>query len=388
MAGRQECRPDAGVREDGAFPPGGLPLRIGIDASALAKKERTGVARYVLSLVDGLGSIGEAAGEEFRLCYRLSRLRRAVHFHRVRRPNFAVRVFQEGFTPLLARRLDVFHGPDLRIPRLGKVPCVATVHDVFSMDSDAYADPGFRARKEGIYRDLADRARFLLFVSSHARDRFLAHFPVEAGRVRVVPEGVDARFGAVTEAAVAETRARLGLPREYLLWVGQITARKNAVRVLEALARLPPTTPPLVMAGNRKHGHEEVLEAFHRLGLGTRVRFPGHVSDRDLPALYAGGRALVFPSLDEGFGLPLVEAFAAGLPALASTAGALPETAGGAALLVDPKDVDALADGIRRLLGDEDLRRDLVARGRARAAELTWEETARRTLGVYREAAR
>ena len=99
----------------------------------------------------------------------------------------------------------------------------------------------------------------------------------------------------------------------------------------------------------------------------------------DLPALYAGARALVFPSLDEGFGLPVVEAFACGTPVLASTAGALPETAGGAALLVDPEDVDAIADGVRRLLEDGALRADLAARGRARAASLTWEACARAT---------
>ncbi len=352
----------------------------------MAKRERTGIARYVLSLVEALGRVdGE---DDFLLCYRLSRLRRAAHFHRVRRPNFRLRVFQEGMAPLLARRLDVFHGPDARIPRLGRVPCVATVHDVFSMDSEDYAKPGFREKKERVYRDLAARARVLLFVSSYARDRFRAHFPVPDERVRVVPEGVDPGFGDVPARAREETRARLGLPPEYLLWVGQIAARKNVVRLLEAMARLPASAPPLVLAGHRRHGSAEVDAAVVRLGLGDRARFLGHVGEGDLPALYAGARALLFPSLDEGFGLPVLEAFACGTPVLASTAGALPETAGGAALLVDPEDAAAIAEGTRRLLEDRALRGDLVARGRARAAALTWEATARGTLGAYREAVR
>ncbi len=336
--------------------------------------------------MEALGAVDRT--DSFLLCYRLSRLRRARWFHRVRRPNFRHRLFQEGLTPFLQRGLDVFHGPDARIPRLGKVPLVATVHDVFSMDSDQWADEGFREKKRRIYADLAARARFLLFVSSHSRDRFLGHIPVEAARVRVVPEGVAADFGRVDAGEAAAVRARLGVPAEYLLFVGQIAARKNAVRVLEAVARLPASAPPIVLAGPRKHGHEEVLEAYHHLGLGTRALFLGHVPEEALAPLYAGARALVFPSIDEGFGLPVLEAFACGTPVLASTAGALPETAGGAALLVDPASVDAIADGIRRLLEDGALRRDLAAKGRARAAAMTWEETARRTLAVYREAAR
>jgi glycosyltransferase involved in cell wall biosynthesis len=366
--------------------PGGSPLRIGIDVSALAKKERTGVARYVLSLVDAMAAVG--GGDEFVLCYRLSRLRRAAHFHRVRRPNFSIRVFQEGFTPLLARRLAVFHGPDARIPRLGPVPCVSTVHDAFDVDSEAWADAGFRERKTKVYRDIAERARLLLFVSGYSRDRFLAHIPVPPERVRVVPEGVDPGFGRVPTEVAAEVRARLRLPPAYLLFVGQIAARKNPVRVLEAVARLPAGAPPLLLAGGSKGAAAEVRGAHERLRLGDRARFLGHVAEGDLPALYAGARALVFPSLDEGFGLPVLEAFACGTPVLASTAGALPETSGGAALLVDPLSVDAIAAGILRLLGDEGLRADLVERGRRRAAGLTWEETARRTLEAYREAAR
>ena len=360
-------------------------LRIGVDASALARKERTGVSRYVLSLVEALGRLdGE---DRFTLCYRLSRLRRLAWFHRVKHPRFRTRLFQEGLTPFLSRSVDVFHGPDARVPRLGRVPLVATVHDVFSLDSEKWADAGFREKKRAAYADLAARARLLIFVSSHSRDRFLEHHPVEAARVRVVPEGVEPGFGRIAPGAVDAVRARLDLPAEYLLFVGQLSARKNAVRVLEALARLPAGAPPLLLAGPRKHGWEEVRDAHGRLRLDGRARFLGHVGEADLAPLYAGARALVFPSLDEGFGLPVLEAFACGTPVLASTAGALPETAGGGALLVDPLSIDAIADGMRRLLDDGALRADLVRKGRARAAELTWDEAARRTREVYREAA-
>jgi glycosyltransferase involved in cell wall biosynthesis len=267
----------------------GTPLRVGIDASALAKKERTGVSRYVLSLVEALGRT--APGDRFTLCYRLSRLRRLRWFHRVRKPNFTTRLFQDGLAPFLARSVDVFHGPDARVPKLGKVPLVATVHDVFSLDSEEYAEEGFREKKRKVYADLAARARFLLFVSSYSRDRFLSHIPVEKARVRVVPEGVEPGFGTVDAKAAEAVRRRLGVPGEYLLFLGQVSARKNAVRILEAVARLPGSTPPLVLAGPRKHGSEEVLDAYHRLGLGPRATFLGHVPDGDLAALYAGASA-------------------------------------------------------------------------------------------------
>lgn len=336
------------------------------------------------ALVDALADLD--APDTFRLCYRLSRVKRLKHFHRVARPNFGVRVFQEGFTPLLERRLDVFHGPDARIPRLGDVPCVATVHDVFSLDSEEFAEPGFREKKMRAYADLAEHARFLLFVSSHSRDRFLEHHPLPEERVRVIPEGVASDFGDVDDVGRARVRERLGLPEKYLLWVGQIATRKNPVRTLEALSRLPDGAPPLVMAGPAKDAAAEVEDAIARLGLEDRVIRPGHVAEEDLAPLYDGAEVFLFPSLDEGFGLPVLEAFACGTPVLASTAGALPETAGGAALLVDPLDTDAIADGIRRLLDDGDLRADLVTKGLVRAAAMTWEATARRTLEVYREA--
>ena len=171
------------------------PLRIGIDASALARKERTGVSRYALSLVEALAR--QPGDDRFLLCYRLSRLRRLRWFHRVRHPRFRTRLFQEGLTPFLSRNLDVFHGPDARVPRLGRVPLVATVHDVFSLDSADWAEERFREKKRRAYADLAARARLLLFPSSHSRDRFLAHNPVEPARVRVVPEGVEDRKSVV-----------------------------------------------------------------------------------------------------------------------------------------------------------------------------------------------
>jgi alpha-1,3-rhamnosyl/mannosyltransferase len=282
------------------------------------------------------------------------------------------------------RRLSVFHGPDARLPRYRDVPLVASVHDTFSADTDAFADAGFRAKKRERYLDLARRADVVITFSEYTRGRYVHHTGADPERVRVIPHGVDARFGIVDPVRIEEVRGRHALGDRYLLYVGQLSSRKNLVRVLEAYSRIDPGVR-LVCAGPRSRGHETIDAAHRRLELSDRVQFLGPVPDETLPALYAGALAHVLLSLDEGFGLPVLEAFSAGTPVLASNRGAIPEVAGDAAVLVDPTDVDAMSQAMQQLVEDAAHRDDLRRRGKARAAEFTWRRAARATLDVYRE---
>ena len=190
-------------------------------------------------------------------------------------------------------------------------------------------------------------------------------------------------------AAVAGVLERYRIRSPYCLFVGNLEPRKNLARLIEAFAlmatRAPAggTAPQLVLAGTRAWLYSGILSAVAARGVADRVVFTGYVPPGDLPALYAGAACFVFPSVYEGFGLPVLEAMAAGAPVVASRVGAIPEVAGDAALLVDAAQPAALAEAIEAVLADAGLRARLVERGRARARLFSWEATARRTLAVY-----
>ncbi len=359
--------------------------KIGIDVSTLATPNPSGIAKYVDSL---LGAFEELDTEdEIILCYRLSRLRRYRYFRRASKPNFPLRLFQDGLSPLLARNLDLFHGPDDRIVTLGNVPMVATVHDMCALDYPEFASAKFRAKKEEYVSDCARRASLIIFHSSYSRDQFTSRFPVDHSRLRVIPLGVNHNLMSISAQEAQARRNGLGLPSEYLLMLG-INPRKNYVRVLEAYSLLPKDSPPLVLAGALGSGSDAVLQAIARLGLIGRVIVLGGIADQDVGPLYLGARLLAFPSICEGFGLPVLEAFVCGTPVLTSNAGALPETAGDAALLVDPLNVDAISDGILRILEDPQYARQLSLKGKARARFFSWQNTAKLTLAAYQDAMR
>jgi glycosyltransferase involved in cell wall biosynthesis len=226
--------------------------------------------------------------------------------------------------------------------------------------------------------------------SVSAKGDLVARFGVGEERVHAVPHGVDASaFAAVTDAEIARVRGRFGVAGPYVFFVGGLEPRKNLTGLVRAFAESQ-VDATLVIAGGRVRWfpaeEARVWAEVRRLPepARSRVVMTGYVSDDDKHALLAGARALAFPSLYEGFGFPVIEAMAAGTPVLTSNVSSLPEIAGEDAVLVDPKDVHAIAEGLRRVLTDGALRERLIGPGRARAAGFTWETTARRTAEVLR----
>jgi glycosyltransferase involved in cell wall biosynthesis len=359
-------------------------VRIAIDASGAAREDGTGVAVYIGELSRTLAKI--APNDEFVLYYRASRVRARKLFLDEPGPNF-----ETAFPPLSflkTRGVDLAHGPDSRLLNIGRTRTV-TVHDVFSLISDEWADEKFRRKKAARYAQIAKKAHLIICDSKSTADDFARLFPGSAGRLRVVPLGVNPRFKPQPPQECEKVLERLGIRRPFILHVGNIANRKNLFRLVLAFELLASSRPELhlVLAGRLSYRHEEVLEKISLSGAGDRIHIPGYVSMEDLPYLYSGAAAFVFPSLYEGFGLPALEAMACGIPVVASDRSSLPEVVGDTGILVNPEKEDEIAQAIDKLLSDTELHGKLSEAGINRAKEFTWERTARETLAVYREAA-
>jgi glycosyltransferase involved in cell wall biosynthesis len=299
-----------------------------------------------------------------------------------------------GYLPCRLRALgtDVYHGPAVFSPlvKLG-YRTVVTIHDLVS-----FLFPDTVPRKYSLYMRLMTRlavwsADRIIAVSHATRADLTRILRIRPEQVVVIHEGVAPEFGVTPAPGACEAVIRrYGIRRPYCLFVGNLEPRKNLPRLIEAFGLLrrrglaPADVPQLVLAGTRGWLSAGIFRAAAGPGVeAPDIAFTGYVPAADLPALYAGAACFVFPSLYEGFGLPVLEAMSAGTPVVASRVGAIPEVAGDAAILVDGARPGELAEGIASVLTDRALRERLVARGRTRAAAFTWERVARETLAVY-----
>jgi alpha-1,3-rhamnosyl/mannosyltransferase len=240
------------------------------------------------------------------------------------------------------------------------------------------------------YRATITKAAKLICISQATADDVMRLYGVAPDRMRIVPYGIDTWFRPVTDHAVlAAFRDRHDLPKAFVLYVGNTRPHKNVPGLLEGFARFlaepGAASATLVLAGSKERFFSDTRAMIHELGLERRVVCLDHLGDEELRWLYCAARVLVLLSTKEGFGLPPVEAMACGTPVLVSTYGALPEVVGEAGLQVDPFDYGEIGQALLRLWTDEELRETLRARGLGRAAQYTWEETARSTLEVYNE---
>ncbi|MDR0994230.1 MAG: glycosyltransferase family 4 protein [Verrucomicrobiota bacterium] len=238
------------------------------------------------------------------------------------------------------------------------------------------------------YRSSCRKADQLICISEQTRTDLLEVCPVPAAKTRVVPLGVTLPLDTLlAPERVEAVRQKYGLPPHYIFYAGSLSPRKNMVRGVGAWAKLAARLPQdLVVTAGKSWRDADVEQAVDRADLRPRFHRLGSVPADDLPALYAGADALFFPSLYEGFGLPVLEAMACGCPVVASNAGAIPEATGDAACLVDPFSEDEMAEGLRRVLTQSTVAEDLRQQGRARARQFSWEKTVAGILDVLEEA--
>lgn len=310
----------------------------------------------------------------------------APNVHVVRMPAAGALKRSYWDLPSLSRKygLDVLHTQYI-LPAPVECKRVVTIHDILCESYPEYFSNVFIARSKLLWRAAARRADHVFTVSEFSRNDICDRYGISRDRISVIYNGVDyQRFSLPgTEDGKILSRRHL-VKNNYILSVGRLEPRKNHVTLLEAYAALDGDAPLLVIVGQRDFRFDGIFETCQRLKLGNRIRIIEDVSDYELPALYRGASVFAYPAVVEGFGIPVVEAMAAGVPVVTSDRGALPEITGKeSALLVDPLGVDELAFALERVLSDTSLQSRLVRAGRERARRFTWEEPALSVRSSY-----
>ena len=367
-------------------------MHIGIDVRPSLSRP-TGVGTYVLGLLDRLPR--QAPGDRFTLFSASVRERYPardwpsnVRLVDRRLPVRALNAAWNrlGWPPLdrlVGAELDLVHSPHPLIVPARKGKTVVTLHDLFFLKHPEMVGGEFRRDYATLVREHVQRADGVVCVSEHTAAEARALLEVPDEKIGVTPHGIEPCFRETPPAAEVDARLRrLSLPRGGILYVGSDEKRKNLVTLVMAyltLARRRHALPALVLVGPGP--------AWAQGGsrVGPQIRATGWLERDDVRALLAGSSMLVLPSLEEGFGLPVVEAMAAGLPVVCSTGSALSEVAGEDAVLVEPRDPNAIAQAIERLLDDHGLAADLRRRGRERSRQFDWDRTAAQTLAFYRK---
>ena len=287
----------------------------------------------------------------------------------------------------LKGKIDLFHAPDHHIPNFGDIPVVATIHDAIPLAYPQWVPWRYRWMISPAFRRSARWAERVITVSHYSKMQIADHFGIPPEKITVIPNGVDGRwFLPVDKERLNVLCNRYCLHRKYIISVGTLQPRKNFERLIQAYQTLPVAMRDefdLILVGRKGWGCENLLQILLDAQGKSNIKWLEYLPDFDLETLLKGAQCMVFPSLAEGFGLPVIEAFAAGVPVVTSNITSLPEVAGDAALLVDPSEVDEIANGIKTVLEDRELASDLVLLGRERAEHYSWNRVAEETVSLY-----
>lgn len=301
-------------------------------------------------------------------------------------------LFEQFLIPLilLRDRIDVVHSLHFTHPLFSPCPRVVTIHDLTFIRFPELHTRGRRLVMPFFIRRAMKHVEALIFVSDATRRDAESLMPAGRGLREVIPLGVDLKNYVVTTDETGDVLAKLSISQPYLLFVGTIEPRKNIARLIGAFQAIADDFPQLILviAGKLGWNFESVIGMIETSRFKDRIRHLGFISDLWKRHLLAGCSALVYPSLYEGFGLPVLEGMAAGAPVITSNISSLPEVAGNAAVLVDPLSVKDIADAMRRILNNPEEGRKLGELGRRRAAEFDWKTTASRTYDLYRKVQR
>jgi len=351
-------------------------MKIGIDMqSTVASK--TGIGHYTSQLVKKLISIDRTNSYNFLRCNRFwsERVPRRLIWENIEIPRQAKQI-----------KLDLLHVPGFASPYSCPCPIIVTVHDLIGMIFPKNLGLFSRFYWSKWLPFVVKRADVILASSENTKKDIQRLLGVNPENIKVVYLGVGKHFIPKKEKEISQVKNKYGISNDYVLHVGAVEPRKNIERLIVAFKKAKAKVGKdikLVIAGKKEWAYEKVLSTIKKEALQNDVIFSGYIEDADLPAIYSGASVLAFPSLYEGFGLPLVEAMACGTPIVASNISSVPEIAKEAAILVDPYNEEDLSEALVSVLSDQKLKDSLTQKGHKRVSEFSWDKTAQEVLKEY-----
>lgn len=370
-------------------------MRIGLGATVLARglahQQLDGIGYYTQELAQRLISVGC----EWRpVVFGATTLAHIGQCPIARLPSYSSAALMSATTGggfaghrNLRGQIDLFHATDHHIPRLPDIPVLATLMDAIPLSNPEWANARFRSFKNKLWRHAARWADHVVTISNYAKTQIIEHFDIPDHLISVVPLGVDQRFhDRIDPATVQSVNQSYGLQRPYFLCIGTLQPRKNLQRIMDAYQSLPRQvlhTHDLVIVGRNGWGSEDVVRRLQSLPASSGIRWLGGIPDLNKRVLLQSATALVFPSLSEGFGLPVLEAFASQTPVITSNTTSLPEIAADAALLVDPCDTQAIAHAMQQITDNPSQAAQLRHQALVRVQQYNWQTCAKKTADIY-----
>jgi glycosyltransferase involved in cell wall biosynthesis len=370
-------------------------MRIGIEVQRIFREKKYGIEIAAIELIKKLIELEPnnnyvifAKDDEDRDCLQRSE---NVKIKTLAGKLFAD--FEQFFLPIAARKeqVDILHCTGNTTPFFSPVPIVQTLHDVIFMDEISDKDT-FYQRFGNHYRRrivplVTPRSEVVITVSQYEKDRIVSRLGVDPHKVHVVHNGINEKQFCQRRVTNYESlRKKYNLPEEYILFLGNTSYRKNSARVLEAYVKYTEQAKnplPLVTPGLTRNYIANKLSSLKHAFDKRKFITPGYVSDEDLPSIYTLCKAFLFPSLSEGFGMPVIEAMACGSPVITSNVTSMPEISGNAALLVDPLQTSAITEALLSLTENENLRQQKIREGLVNARRFNWSRSAEKVLGLY-----
>lgn len=357
-------------------------MKIGIDGRMIGEKMH-GIARYTVNLLKGILNIDKTNQYILLITekypYKDDILFDNLSYMCMKSQFISLSEPFELYTVLKRERFDIFHSPSFIPPFYRKGPFLMTIHDMSHL---VYSGLSRRLYYKFIIKPYVKKARRILTVSEFSKSEICSAFSLEEEKVSVIYNGVEDRFGLISEKVhIQKVKERHNIPGKFILTIGNEKDHKNLKTLLKAFKKVDRDYFLVLNLEGKGLIEREVRGA----GIKERVYFIGYVDDSDMPCLYNAASAFVLVSLKEGFGLPALEAMACGCPVVVSDTSSLPEVCGDAAFYVDPGDVDDIAKGINEVLGDLELRDNLIQKGLKRASLFTWEKASKEVLNLYME---
>lgn len=375
-------------------------MKIGLDVDSLTIKSG-GIGRYAVNLINHVAKklLNEGQNEIF-IFFHHSFDRDLIHKHSHLKfidkyTNIKSNVLRKGiFLPFSMRRLkmDLFHGLDhIGIPFLyqdKRCKYVVTIHDLITRIYPSKFTKKHRLVQNTLLPHILRKADRIIAVSNSTKNDIIKFYPEYAHKIKVIYEGVESQFFPRSNQEIEKTLDKYNVDFRYILFLGTVEPRKNIIRVVDAFIQLKQEgniEQKLVITGRKGWLYKDIIEKINKTPFSQDIIFTDFVDDEDLPFLYSGAEIFLYPSLYEGFGLPVLEAMSCGSPVITSNLSSLPEVAGDAAILVDPMNVEEIVQAMEKLLRDRELRKELKRKSLERAKFFSWEMAAEETLHLYED---